>query len=82
VEQPDTEYAKDLLNTHLPHYVVNGLVETFAYVREEVFAHVTNTVQVTGSKRHSLEFWCRQKHGSLLMILTNDRESGYFGANE
>ncbi len=65
IEQPDAEYSKDLLNAHLPQYVVDGLVETFAYVREGAFAHVTKTVEeVTGKKPRTFEFWCRQNKAS------------------
>jgi uncharacterized protein YbjT (DUF2867 family) len=60
VEESDADFSQDLLNAHLPQYVVDGLVETFAYIRKGEFAHLTDTVeQVTGHKPHSFEFWCK-----------------------
>jgi len=61
VEQSDEDYARDLLNAHLPQYVVDGLVSTFACVRKGDFAHVTDTVErVTGHRPRTFEFWCKE----------------------
>jgi uncharacterized protein YbjT (DUF2867 family) len=61
VDESDEEFSMDLRSMSLPEYVIDGLVQTFAYVRKGDFAHVTDTVEtVTGKGPRSFESWCKE----------------------